>query len=295
MPWHFDFQLNNVPQPSELNCTMTKHDLQQLIVNNEMDSLFDELKARKSYFTEVVMLESQWKDLQTRLRTGIVSNDQATMEAARVRMGLLEIVDMSFSKRQAPSVVENLGTTVAVVKPTGQARAAIIAVSVLSILLLGILLFRLIGHSGENLRQNAESNQAASTPAIADKKSAKFETLNTSAATPITLAPGDFQYERVYSVINGSMENIGAGQRLITLKIGLNFKGIINTVLSNDDFRLMAPELHGPLAPSNFLSVLIDSKSYGEGEVKFEISDAIKRFSVIVEDKPSKKWDFTIE
>ncbi len=274
---------------------MTKQDLQQLIADNEMDILFEELKGRKFYHTEVVMLESQWKDLQTRLRTGIVSNDQATLEAARVRMGLLEIVDMSFSKRRTASVVENSGTTVAVVKPIGQRSAAIIAVSVLSILILSILLYRLIGRSGENLRQNAESNQAASTSVISEKKLAKSETLNTSAATPITLAPGDFQYERVYSVINGSVENIGAGQRLITLKIGLNFKGIINTVLSNDDFRLMAPELRGPLAPSNFLSVLIDSKSYGEGEVKFEISDAIKRFSVIVEDKPSKKWDFTIE
>ena len=117
--------------------------------------------------------------------------------------------------------------------------------------------------------QDATANHATATPA---KKASKSRTLDLSAAEPMTFNPGDFQYEQVYSVIEGKVESVGGGRSLVTLKVGLNFKGIINTALRTDDFRLMAAELPDPLAPANYLSELIDSKSYGEGEVKFEIS-----------------------
>jgi hypothetical protein len=94
-------------------------------------------------------------------------------------------------------------------------------------------------------------------------------------------------------VVKTAVESTGGGKSLITLTVGLNFKGIINTMLSTDKFRLVADELPGPLAPTNFLSTLVDSKSYAEGDIKFEISDHITRFSIILEDKEDKKWNFS--
>ncbi|MCC6912046.1 MAG: hypothetical protein IT224_08490, partial [Flavobacteriales bacterium] len=90
-----------------------------------------------------------------------------------------------------------------------------------------------------------------------------------------------------------SVESTGGGKSLITLTVGLNFKGIINTILGNEKFRLVADELPGPLAPTNSLSILVDSKSYAEGDIKFELSDDIRRFSVILEGKEDKKWTFS--
>lgn len=76
--------------------------------------------------------------------------------------------------------------------------------------------------------------------------------------------------------------------------VGLNFKRIINELLNDGKFRLVATELKCPLTPINYFSKLIDSKSYGEEDVKFELSITIRKFSVIVEGKENKKWDFTI-
>jgi hypothetical protein len=142
--------------------------------------------------------------------------------------------------------------------------------------------------------QNVANNQVTANPASTDKQaSGQSLTLNTTAARPITFSPGDFQYERVYSVVKATVENIGGNSNLVTITVGLDFKGIINDILSNDNFRLVAPELKGPMAPANTFNKLIDSKSYGEEEVKFELDSAIKKFTIQVEGK--KNWDFSIE
>jgi hypothetical protein len=143
--------------------------------------------------------------------------------------------------------------------------------------------------------QNAVNNQVTDNPVSTNnpKATQKALTLNITAAQPITFAPGDFQYERVYSVSKATVENIGGNSNLVSITVGLNFKGILNDLLTNDDFRLIAPELKGPMAPVNTLIELVDPKSYKEGEIKFELDSAIKKFTIQVEGK--KNWDFSIE
>jgi len=77
--------------------------------------------------------------------------------------------------------------------------------------------------------------------------------------------------------------------------VGLNYKGILNDLLEHNNFRLIAPELKGEVAPSNFFNELVDSKEYKEHEVKFELSNTIRKFSVVIEGKDNKKWDFSIQ
>lgn len=275
---------------------MNKQDLIQLLTDNEMETLFEQLRSRQRHSSEQVLLESQWKDLQSRQRTGTISYDQANVEAARLRKGLLELIDLSYaSPSERPVSGENDVPFAAGLKPVVLVRAAAIAVAAFLVYLLVFQLFPLLKPTDAGVEKLAGPNNSATTLAATNGKQGKARTLNISAAEPLTFSPGDEQYERVYSVIEGKVESKGGGQCLVTLKIGLDFKGIINTVLSNDKFRLVTPELRGPLAPNNFLSVLIDSKSYGEGEVKFELSDAITQFSVILEGKEGKKWDFIIE
>ena len=268
----------------------TKQFLLQLLSDNQMDRLFEALNGSPNRNGDLVLLESQWRDLKARQRSGVISGEQANLEAARIRKGLLELIDLSFAK--GPAAPAPLVATPNRPMPMKVLQWAGISLTV-------FLIFLLIANSpawpgSEKIQSSPPGEQAYPTATIEKKPLIKGYKLDISAASPITLAAGDFQYERQYKVIEGSVEDIGGGQRLVTLKVGLDFRGIINKLMHNDDFRLVADGLNGPLAPSNFISVLVDSKSYGEGEVKFELSEAITRFSVILEDKPTKRWDFTI-
>jgi hypothetical protein len=276
---------------------MNKQDLIQLLTDNEVESLFEQLKSRQRNSSEQVLLESQWKDLQSRQRSGTISYDQANLEAARLRKGLLELIDISFAMPSSqPNSKENDAPFAAAgLKPVVLVRAAYIAGAALLVYLLVFQLLPLLNPADAGGDKQSDPSKSVTTSATIGGKPGKTGTLNISAAEPLTFSPGNDQYERVYSVLEGKVESIGGGRRLVTLNIGLDFKGIINTILSNDNFRLVAPELRGPLAPTNFLSVLIDSKSYGEGEVKFELSEGVTRFSVILEGKEDRKWDFSIE
>ncbi|MBK8561949.1 MAG: hypothetical protein IPN76_00990 [Saprospiraceae bacterium] len=274
---------------------MNKQDLIQLLTDNEMDSLFEQLKSRQRNSGEQVLLESQWKDLQSRQRSGTISYDQANLEAARLRKGLLELIDMSFSVPSSPAISSENNPPFTSKAIRSGMLAASIAGAALLVYLLVFQLLPLLNPADAGVDKQSDPSKSTTTLAATGGKPGKARSLNISAAEPLTFSPGDEQYERVYSVIKGKVESIGGGRCLVTLKIGLDFKGIINTILSNDKFRLVADELRGPLAPTNFLSVLIDSKSYGEGEIKFELSDAITDFSLILEGKEDRKWDFNIE
>lgn len=269
----------------------TKQFLLQLLSENQMDRLFEELNGSPNRNGDLILLESQWRDIQSRQRSGVISGEQAALEAARIRKGLLELINLSYAL--PPAAAAPLMSTPN--RPV-QRKVLLWAGICLSVSLIILLIANLpVWSAGEKVQSSAPDEQAHPTTAVAKKSLKKDATLDISAASPITLAAGDFQYERQYKVIEGRVEDIGGGQRLVTLKVGLDFRGIINKLMSNNDFRLVADGLNGPLAPSNFLSVLVDSKSYGEGEVKFELSETITRFSVILEDKPTKRWDFTIQ
>jgi hypothetical protein len=267
---------------------MTKQDLIQLLADNELDKLFGILRSHWGNNHELILLEGQWKDLQARTRSGVISNDQANVEAAKIRKGLLELLESSSGTQFAPAYTQATAKGAGSSKKSFQGIA--IGAGVLLVVLFGIWMLR----SGPDTSpQSGLDDSAAAKNTI--KKHSKSRKLNISEAEPMTFAPGDFQYERVYSVIMGKVESVGGGRSLVTLKVGLNFKGIINHLFSTDGFRLIAPQLRGPLAPSNFFADVIDSKSYGEQEVKFEIPDDLTRFSVFLEGKEDRKWDFSIE
>ncbi len=170
----------------------------------------------------------------------------------------------------------------------------------LAILLLLAVLFLVIlnpfsATTTSNNNNNEPNQTRQETNAAPTAKTKTKLTLDISAAAPITLAPGDFQYEREYSVVKGNVQDIGGGSNLITLTVGFNYKGILNDLLEHHNFRLIAPELKGEVAPSNFFNELVDSKEYKEHEVKFELSNTIRKFSVVIEGKDNKKWDFSMQ
>lgn len=265
----------------KINLAMDKQILFQLLADNQLNQLFAELKNQQGHFNnDLILLESQWNDLRSKERNGTLSNEQVNLENARIRKGLLDLIEQAFGKAPQSFHPSQAGPSFAVGKKW-------LLVAGMVVLMLSLL----YGYS--ILNGNAPSDEKASAASVKSSVVTKSKTLDTSKAQPITLAPGDFQYERVYSVIKTSTESTGGGKSLISIRVGLNFKGIINHLFGTEDFRLVSDQLPGPLAPSNFFSTVIDSKSYGEDNVQFELSDEVKEFSIIIEGKEDKKWVFS--
>ena len=264
---------------------MDKQSLLQLLANNQLDELIFALKNQHGVYNDLVLLESQWNEIRAKQRNGILTDDQANTEMARLRKNLLDLIEIASGNPRT--------TSAPLPAPPASNRTWIFAAAaVVGLLVLYLAYTTLFSSEPESVSQTVETPSAPAAQA-SKPQPAKTGQLDLSQAQPVTLAPGDFQYERVYSIVKTSVESTGGGKSLITLTVGLNFKGIINTLLSNEKFRLVADELPGPLAPMNSLSTLVDSKSYAEGDIKFELSDDIRRFSVILEGKEDKKWVFS--
>lgn len=264
---------------------MDKQALLQLLANNQLDELIFALKNQHGVYNDLVLLESQWNDLRAKQRNGVLSAEQANTEIARVRNNLLELIEIASGR---PG-----GIPAPLPEVRNSNRTWLFAATAIAGLLILYFAYSALAPSEPDPVSQMTETPAASAEPAPKPRPAQARQLDVSQAQPITLAPGDFQYERVYSVVKTSVESTGGGKSLITLTVGLNFKGIINTLLSTEKFRLVADELPGPIAPTNSLSILVDSKSYSEGDIKFELSDDIRRFSVILEGKEDKKWTFS--
>ena len=264
---------------------MDKQSLLELLADNQLDELFNALKNEQGYYRELILLESKWNDLRMKQRNDLISNEQADLEIGQIRNSLLQLIDLSNNQRTPFAAPASTGTA------SNRSWVLVAAACAGLLILYAIYRFSTSPATGDvATADNGRSPATLSTPGIATGQS---RPLNVSEARPVTIAAGDSYYERVYSVVKTSIESTGGDKSLITLTIGLNFKGSINYLLSSDKFRLIADELPGPLAPANFISVLADSKSYVEGDIKFELSDEIRRFTVVIEGKEDKKWQFS--
>lgn len=260
---------------------MHKQNLIQLLADNQLDQLFAELKSRQGhYYNDLILLESQWNELRSKDRNGTLSNEQVNLENARIRKRLLDLIEQT-SKQTAPHVSNTP------IGPSTATNGKWIIVGGGGLLLFCLIIINLTTGDGKDI-EGPKTVEVTRSNTITKPK-----TLDVSKAQPITLAPGDFQYERVYSVVKTSTESTGGGKSLITIRVGLNFKGIINHLFGTEDFRLVSDQLPGPLAPSNSFSTVIDSKSYGEDNIQFELADNVTAFSIIIEGKEDKMWDFS--
>lgn len=69
---------------------MTKEHLLRLLAQNELEELFRQL--RESAQKELVLLESQWHDLKADTRAGVLTQEQANVEEARIRQRLFDFI-----------------------------------------------------------------------------------------------------------------------------------------------------------------------------------------------------------
>lgn len=260
---------------------MDKHSLLELLADNQLGELFDALKHKQGYYKDLILLESQWNDLRTKQRNDLISNEAANVELGQIRSSLLDLIELS-ERQSVPVAAQTLTTT-------NSKRAWMLgaAAFVGLLFLYGIYRFAAAPDSGD-------ATSAGSLPVAPPGKAAvSSRPLDVTGAQPLTVAAGDAYYERVYTLVKTAVESTGGGKSLITLTVGFNFKGSINEILSSDKFRLFADELPGPLAPVNYIGVFANSRSYVEGDIKFELSDEIRRFTIIIEGKEDKKWVFS--
>ncbi|MBK9336625.1 MAG: hypothetical protein IPM98_08525 [Lewinellaceae bacterium] len=70
---------------------MSKEHLRRLLAQNEIDELFRVL--RETAQSELILLEGQWHDLKADARAGVLTEEQANVEEARIRRRLLELIE----------------------------------------------------------------------------------------------------------------------------------------------------------------------------------------------------------
>jgi hypothetical protein len=263
---------------------MDKQSLLELLADNQLSELFNALKDKQGYYKDLILLESQWNDLRTKQRNDLISNEDANIELGQIRNSLHQLIELSDGQ---PVSADSLTPGKSVTNRTWMLVLAAVAGL---IILFEIYRFATASDAVDNAK--ADNGGAPATLAAPDNKAAS-KPLNVSEVRPVTIDAGDSYYERVYSLVKTSVESTGGGKSLITLTVGLNFKGSTNAVLGTEKFRLTADELPGPLAPANFIGIVVSAKSYIEGDIKFELSDQIKRFSVVIEGKEDKRWNFS--
>lgn len=88
---YFCTALSNAVFHANIYRIMSKELLLRLLAQNELDELFRQL--RESAQSELVLLESQWHDLKSDSRAGVLTQEQANVEEARIRRRLLDYIE----------------------------------------------------------------------------------------------------------------------------------------------------------------------------------------------------------
>lgn len=110
---------------------MTKEHLLRLLAQNDIDELFRLL--RETAQSELVLLEGQWHDLKTDSRAGVLTQEQANVEEARIRRRLLELIEGA-EKSDRPAAAQT--------HTNSGYRAVLIGFALLGCLLLGFFMLK---------------------------------------------------------------------------------------------------------------------------------------------------------
>lgn len=260
---------------------MDKQSLLELLADNQLNELFDALKNKQGYYKDLILLESQWNDLRAKQRNDLISNEDANLELGQIRNSLLQLIELS-DGRAAPAASATPGRT-------APNRTWVLVLAAIAGLFILYEIYRFATASNASDTAKVDNGIAPETNAVPPS----HKSINVSEVQPVTIDAGDSYYERVYSLVKTSVESTGGSKSLITFTVGLNFKGSNNAMFSTEKFRLISDELPGPLAPANYLGIVVSAKSYTEGDIKFELSDNIKRFRIMIEGKEDKQWNFS--
>lgn len=238
---------------------MSKEHLLRLLAQNELEELFRQL--RESAQKELVLLEGQWHDLKADTRAGVLTQEQANVEEARIRQRLFDFIQFG---DKTPGV--RSGQTAA----SGQTgRRVLLGVGLLgALLVLFFLLKPLFSTSdeavsgGSTTTENTTQNESQTEPqkgAFSKKLAISTEPLELSADYVGTTG---FQFlEAELTSKNPEHYRLTVRMRCIRPPYGEN--------ISSHTLHL----LHGEseIAPYLVEFPFVEAKTVGEGTISFEV------------------------
>lgn len=239
---------------------MSKEHLLGLLAQNELEELFRRL--RESAQKELVLLESQWHDLKADVRAGVLTQEQANVEEARIRQRLYDFIQ--FGDKGA-------GARSAQPAASGQTgRRMLLGLGLLgALLVLFFLLKPLFSSSDEVVPELATSTE--NTPQDEPQK-ASFSKKLTIPTEPLELSADyvgttGFQFvEAVLSNKNPENYQLAVRMRCIRPPYGEN--------ISSHTLHLLHGETE--IAPYQVDFPFVEAKTTGEGTIRFEVPKSWK-------------------
>lgn len=254
---------------------MTKQSLFQLLADNQIETLFQELKgSNNKYLNDLILLESQWSELRTKERNGTISIEQSNLEVARIRKNLLELIERSFSTQGAVAMPLSKATAVTNGK---WVLLAAITVTVVAVLFAFSLNFPNASRSTESV--SAKSSQPATfTSSQSSPKTDEKARMLEVPANSMTFNKGQVG-DITYKFLSAELSELNMDTWLLRLKV----RGIKPAY----GFRISGGQLHisygdfekGPVSNS---FEYINPGETADGVVEFEIPKAYKDAKLLI-------------
>jgi len=239
---------------------MSKEQLLRLLAQNELDELFRLL--RESAQKELVLLESQWHDLKADARAGVLTQEQANVEEARIRQRLFDFIqfgDKAAGRQAGPNPSAN--------RP---GRWVLPALGLLGILLAGFFLLRPLFSSSADTTSDSVADQAADSGET--KQTGAFSKKLTISTEPFDLSADyvgttGFQFlEAILTNKNPENYQLAVRMRCIRPPYGEN--------ISSHTLHLLHGEAE--IAPYQVDFPFVEAKTTGEGTIRFEVPKSWK-------------------
>ncbi|MFN0016005.1 MAG: hypothetical protein ACKVU2_15785 [Saprospiraceae bacterium] len=232
---------------------MSKEHLLHLLSQNEIDKLFPLL--RENATSELVLLESQWNDLKADLRAGVLTQEHANIEEARIRQRLLDFIEKGDrpSRGHAPQAGRSTN------------RWLLLGAGLAVGLLLGFLLLKPLFSENTETTTDPVTNpgSAAETAKPADPFSKKI-----AISTALIELSADYVGTTGFQFVEATLGDktpqhyrLSVRMRCIRPPYGEN--------ISSHTLHLV----HGPdeIAPYEVDFPFVNAKTTGEGVLRFEV------------------------
>lgn len=244
---------------------MSKEQLLRLLAEDEIDQVFHVL--RENALSEIVLLEGQWHSLKSDSRAGVLTQEQANVEEARIRRRLLEFIEAgdrpaTAAMRQAPA---GMGTY----------RIVFIGLGLLAVFLLGLFLLK--PWSPETAE--AKTEDAAETPA------GETTAGTTTTAKKLKVPPGPVELTAAivgttgYQILEAVLSDKNPGNYTLTVRLRC-IRPPYGQGISASTLHLV----HGQdeIAPFAVEFPFVEPNTTGAGNLKFEVPKTWKDAVLVI-------------
>jgi hypothetical protein len=255
---------------------MTKQSLFQLLADNQIETLFQELKGSNSkYLNDLVLLESQWSDLRARERNGTISSEQSNLEVARIRKNLLELIERSFSTQAAIAMPFR--------KASGSGNRTWILLAAITVVVIAILFFLFPSSpdvsSSVDLKRESKSQSTSPTSSKDNQKG------NGSASRMLEVPANNMTFNKgrigdiTYKFLSAELSEQNTEHWLLRLKIR-GIKPAYGFLVGSNQMHISYGDFEKAPVSNSF--AYINPGETADGVIEFEVPKEFQEVKLLI-------------